>query len=537
MKKVILALCIAFHCSPTAEAQVSSQTLQSISTPAKVSTKHLGNLNFKDGTPDASSLEKLYDELDYLHGVDAFINGFPVVSQYAIRKGFKDAGVNDNEVLVFSELMDSKSIFLTANADTYYFWTFIDLTKGPMVVEIPPGVLGVFDDMWWRWICDIGTPGSDRGVGGKYLLVPPDYKGTLPEGGYFIGRSRTLQVSLLGRAFLVDNSPKQADEALKKHLKIYPYTEGGWGSSIGEFLKGEGKLGPIAAKTPEMKFVEGSGKEMNTIPPNDYSFFEFLNEAVQSQPASALDPEVAGHFAGIGIVKDKPFNPDARMKKILQESAAVGNAVSRAVSLNGRPSEGFNYYGPNSRWMIPLWVGGYDFQTPPPAITKEGVKAFPDDGAKKLNARIAMFYAATGITPAMCMRLPNIGSQYLGANYDKNNKPFDGAKTYKIVVPAKIPAAMFWSFTLYDNQTRSMLQTPQRYPRAGSQSYPTPAATANSDGTYTIYFSPKKPANVSEGNWIQTVPGKGWFALFRLYSPQPSYFDKSWVLPDIEEAK
>ncbi|MGC3947792.1 MAG: DUF1254 domain-containing protein [Chryseolinea sp.] len=527
----VFAVCIRVN------AQVSKETVQSVSTPDKVVTSHLGTLKFKDGVPDAATHQKLYDELDYIHGVDAFMNGFPAVSQFAIRKGFKDAGVNDNDVLVFSGLMDSRSVFLTANADTYYFWTYVDLTKGPMVVEIPPGVLGVFDDMWWRWICDIGTPGADRGVGGKYLLVPPGYNGTIPEGGYFIGRCRTLQASLLGRAFLTNNSPKEADETLKKQFRIYPYAEGGWGSSVGKFLEGEGKLGAITSSTPEMKFVEGTGREMNTVPPNDYSFYEMLNEAIQSQPASALDPEVAGHFAAIGIVKDKPFNPDTRLKKILLESATVGNAMSRNVSLNARSSEGFNYYGADSKWLIPLFIGGYDFQTPPPMVTREGVKLLPDDGAKKLNARIAMFYAATGITPAMCMRLPNLGSQYLGSGYDKNNNPFDGAKTYKIVLPAHIPAALFWSLTLYDNQTRSMLQTPQRYPRAGSQSYPTPAAVANTDGTFTIYFSPTKPPAVSDGNWIQTVPGKGWFTLFRLYSPLPAYFEKTWVLPDIEEVK
>ena len=83
--------------------------------------------------------------------------------------------------------MDSKSLFLTANADTYYFWGYLDLTKGPLVVETPPGALGIFDDMTWKWIGDFGLPGPDRGEGGKYLIVPPGYNGAVPEGGYFVG--------------------------------------------------------------------------------------------------------------------------------------------------------------------------------------------------------------------------------------------------------------------------------------------------------------------------------------------------------------
>jgi hypothetical protein len=534
-QKLYTTLSVACLFAATASAQVSTQTMQSISTPDKIQTR-LGSLTFKDGMPDAATQRLLYDESDYLNGVDAFINAYAPVSQWAIRSGFKDAGINDNDVIVFSGLMDSNSLFLTANADTYYFWTYVDLSKGPVIVETPPNTLGVIDDMWWRWVTDFGAPGPDRGTGGRYLIVPPDYKGTLPEGGYFICHSRTLQVGVLGRAFLENNSPKPADDNVKQHLKIYPYTAGGWGSSIGAFLNGKSTLAALP-QPHELKFIEGSGKAMNTIPPADYSFFEMLNDAVQAQPASALDPEIAGHFAAIGIVKDKPFSPDDRMKKILLQSAAVGNAISRTISFDPRQEEGFSYYGPGKHWVNPLFVGGYEFETPPPTISKEGVKQFPDDGAKKLNARIGMFYSATGITPAMCMRLTNIGSQYLGGFYDSKGAAFDGSKTYKVTLPPHIPAAKFWSLTLYDNQTRSMLQTAQRFPRAGSQSFPTPAAIANADSTYTVYFSPQKPANVNAGNWIQTVPGKGWFVLLRLYSPLQPFFDKSWIMPDIEEAK
>jgi hypothetical protein len=167
-------------------------------------------------------------------------------------------------------------------------------------------------------------------------------------------------------------------------------------------------------------------------------------------------------------------------------------------------------------------------------VTPEGVKPFPPTGATTLNARTAMFYYATGITPAMIMRLPGVGSQYIWAFVDADKNDLDGGKTYKVTLPKDIPQTNFWSFTLYDNQTRSMLDTPQLYPRAGSQSYPSPAAEANADGSTTVYFGPTQPVGVKRGNWVQTMPGKGYNVMLRLYSPLESFFTKAWRPSEIE---
>jgi len=502
-----------------------------ITTPATVETT-LGTLRFPNGVPTADTAQKVYDQLDLQRGVATYLNGLRGVSIFAARQGMREAGVADNDVLIFSRLMDSKSLFLTANADTVYFISNLDLSKGPLVVETPPGTLGIFDDLWFRWVSDFGTPGPDRGQGGKYLLLPPGYDGPLPD-GYFIGRPTTNAVALLGRAFLVDGNPAPAVNVIKGTLKIYPYVAGSYGTSIATFLDGKGPLKPLS-KPGTPRFVEGTGLAMNTIPPNDFSFYEMLDALVQEQPATALEPEIGGQFAAIGIVKGKPFNPDQRLRKILTDAVAVGNAAGRTLSLRARPSEGFGYYGPESKWLNPLFVGGYDFTRPPPEITKAGVKQFPYTGARALDARSAFFYAATGVTPAMVMRLPDVGSQYLFGILDSSGEPFDGSKTYKVSLPAGIPAQRFWSLTLYDNQSRSMLQTGQPYPRAGSQSYPSPAAEADGDGKTTVYFAPSKPAGVKDGNWIQTLPGKGWFVILRLYSPLESFFNKTWRPSEIE---
>jgi hypothetical protein len=191
-------------------------------------------------------------------------------------------------------------------------------------------------------------------------------------------------------------------------------------------------------------------------------------------------------------------------------------------------------YYPGSAWFNYLFVTGYEFETPIPMITREGAKPFSPTGYRTMDARTNFFYGVTGITPGMAMRLTGIGSQYLLATLDANKQYFDGAKTYKVTLPKGIPEANFWSFTLYDNESRSMLDTPQRYPRAGSQSYPSPAADPNTDGSTTVYFAPQQPAGVKRGNWIQTMPGKGWFTILRLYSPLEPFFDKSWRPSEIE---
>lgn len=505
----------------------------SLVTPDKVESR-LGPLEFKDGMPGKDTLAKVYDHLDFTHAYEAFVNTMQGVNAQAIFKGFRDIGVKDNEILIFSELMDAKSLFLTANADTVYFVGELDLSKGPMVLETPPGALGTLDDAWWRWVIDFGAPGPDRGEGGKYLVLPPGYDGPVPEGGFFVARARTSRVLILGRMFMVKDDPKPTVALIKERTKIYPYEAGGVGTSIAEFLDGKARLGRVTPP-PALVFHEGSGKVMNTIPPNDFSYFEMLNEVVQREPATALDPELMGPLAAIGIVKGKPFAPDARMKKILTEALAVANATSRSLLLH--PRDPSWYYYPGSAWMNPLFECGYEFETPIPLITREGVKPFPPTGYRQLDARSAFFYGITGITPAMAMRLPGIGSQYLFATFDANHEYFDGAKTYRCTLPKGIPEAKFWSFTVYDNMTRSMLDTPRRYPRAGSQTYPSPAAEANADGSTTIYFSPKQPDGVKRGNWIQTDPKKGWFTILRLYSPLEPFFTKAWRPSEIELVK
>jgi hypothetical protein len=395
-------------------------------------------------------------------------------------------------------------------------------------VEAPSGILGTIDDMWFQWVTDVGLPGPDRGEGGKYLLVGPGYDGPLPDSGFHVFHARTTRVTVIGRAFMVDNDPTVPVKAIRSGFRVSPYVPGAQGTAVASFLAGYAPLG-AAKPVPETRFIEASGLEVNTIFPNDYGFWETIDELVQQEPPEAGDPELLGLLASIGIVHGKPFEPDARMRKILEDAAVVGNATARTVTFAARPEEGFDFY-PNSAWSSALFVGGYEFLDPPPQITPDGPVRAPSDGARKLDSRTNFFYMATGATPAMCMRLTGIGSQYIYAMRDSDGNFLDGGRNYRLTLPADIPESRFWSLILYDRQTRSMLQTDQHLPDLGSQSG---TVETNPDGSTDLYFGPTAPDGKTN-NWLQTVPGKGWWPILRLYSPLQPFFDKSWRPSEIE---
>lgn len=530
-----LSVALAMATGMPALAEVPGAVIQGLSAPDRVETR-IGTLEFAHGVPDPASVEKAADAVAFARALEVYNNSFRGASALAIKKGLQAAGAGSGDVLLFEDLMDSASLFLTANADTVYYLAWMDLSEGPVVIEQPSDGLGAVNDMWFQWVIDIGKPGPDRGLGGKYLIVGPGYDGPLPEGGYFIAHARTNTILYALRAFIQDGKdPKPAVQNIKDNLKIYPYKPGSFGTSIAEALEGKVRL-EGEPKKPEMTFINASGMAFNTIPPSDYGFFELLNENVQNEPATSYDVELAGQMAAIGIKHGQPFEPDARMKAILTDAAAAGQAYGRALQFNFDTLKPEWAYYEGSYWGNMLFEGGALFETPPAEFEDGMFKPHPPTGARTLDSRTAFYYAYTLDSPAMVMRIPGVGSQYLMAFRDADGAVFDGARTYKVTLPKGIPAAAFWSFTLYDNQTRSMLATPQKYPRAGSQSYPTPAAVADADGATTIWFAPQKPDGVADGNWIQTDPDKGWFTILRLYSPLPAFFDKSWRPTEIMPA-
>lgn len=475
------------------QPKYSAKVPDSITTPDTVETR-IGTLRFLDGVPDDETVQRVFDQVDFGRGVEAFLSGVPAASVYGVCEGFSQAGVTRNEVIgITEELMDARSLFLTPNSTTVYVLMCLDLKAEPMVVQVPPNVLGPVDDAYFHFITDVGLTGPDGGKGGKYLFVSPEYSGTLPEDGSFFVKSPSNSVLIFYRAFVQDGDIAGAVRNVKANARIYPLS--------------------AAANPREQQFVNTSGLQFNTIHANDFRFYEELNAVVQNEPADFVDPETVGLFAAIGIKKGQPFEPDARMKRILTEAVAVGNAAARAILFAPRDPR-VPFY-PDRQWGTGFVGGSYQFL---------------DNGERMLDARTRFHYYATGITPAMAAAVPGSGSAYAVAVRDSVGRYFDGGKTYKITLPAPIPAANFWSFTVYDNQTRSMLETDQKL--AGIDST-LPELKANEDGSATVWFAPTAPKG-HESNWVQTMPGKGWNVALRLYGPLQPWFDKSWKPGDFE---
>lgn len=466
-----------------------------IMTPNEVETA-IGTLKFFDGVPTRETVEMVYDNLDRMRGVEAFLNAMPGASVYALVKGQQSIGaVNNHQVVITEELMDSNPLLLTANTSTLYVVPSITTKEdGPVVMEVPPGMLGAFNDMWFRYVQDIGPAGPDRGQGGKYLLLPPGYEGDIPD-GYFIVRPKTYRVWIFMRGSIA----KGLDVAVKNvkdHLKIYPLSK--------------------IEDPPKMEFVNGSKQPFNTIHANNFHFYEEINDLIQEESMEMIDPETRGLLAAIGIVQGQPFNPDARMKKLLTEAVAIGNATARAIVWYPRIEGAKIYPDTDSAWM--MGFAGKDV-------------FFEREGARNLDARVMFHYPYTAVTPAMAVTRPGLGSDYGIAYLDANKHILDGSKTYRLHLPPNVPVNNFWAVTIYDSQTRSQLQTSQPFPTVGSQSE---NFQQNDDGSYDVYFAPEPPQG-KDGNWLQTIPGKSWFIALRMYGPLEAWIDQSWRPGEIEE--
>ncbi len=480
-------------CAEPPKMKMTTAIPESILTPDEVETS-IGTLEYFDGFPTDATAQKCYDYIDTARAVEVFLNCLPVASLVAMRDGFESQGVTGNIIGIFEDLMDSKSLFLTPNTESIYCGAWLDLSKGPMVVESPPNTLGICDDFWFRYVADLGNAGSDQGRGGRFLFIGPDYDGPVPPMGFHVFRSQTNNNILMWRGFLVNGDSKPGVENIKKHARIYPLAK--------------------IQNPPEQKFINISGKHVNTIHANDYTFFEEVNTAIQEESVDSGDPELMGQLASIGIKKGQPFKPDARMKRILTDAAAIGNGIARSILFHSRDESAFLYK--NSSWRTAFIGGNHEFTV---------------DNVRLLDARSMFFYYATMITPAMTIKMVGVGSQYAMAAADTDGNVLDGSKTYKLTLPKNVPAKDFWSIVVYDNQTRSMLQTDHQFPSLNSQR----GVHINEDGTTDIYFGPK--ALGKESNWIQTVPGKGWNVLLRIYGPLEPWFEKTWRPGEIELIK
>ena len=453
----------------------------------------LDDLKYERGYPTRDTLQKLYDQLDLQRAAQAYLDFMPAMSMQALLDAHRrDYGVSETGgMIVYVEPGDGKAeaIGLTYNTESIYASLCLDLKQtGPAVLEVPPNVLGVINDGFFRYVTDLGNAGPDQGQGGRYLLLPPGYNGETPE-GYFVFHSNTFRNWVMVRGF--EKNTGRGEVALayyEKHFKVHPLGKG----------------------VHEPGIVSISFKGGDTTHPRDIRYFDLLDKMVQYEPLSAFTPEELGLLNSLGIVKGVELQPDARMQRILADGVKLGDGMAKAIAFANRDPLTKVY--PDRHWET-IFIGGYNFEM---------------DGIRLLDARTLFHYTAIVVTPAMEVRRIGVGSQYLATYRDASGAYLDGGQKYWLRLPEGIPARDFWSVTVYDAETRSLLQNSQPKPSISTYDQP----EVNADGSIDIYFGPAAPEG-KETNWIKTLPGKGWFTYIRIYGPLEPFFEQTWKPDDI----
>jgi len=461
--------------------------------PDRIETT-FGTLDFDlQAFPTEETTQKIYDEMDLQRATQAYMDFYPALSVYAIVKSqirdFKFKSSSDIAVAAGPGWKPSEP-FLTGNNSTVYAIASLDLkVDGPTVVEIPPGMYGTANDGLFKFLVDFGFVGPDKGKGGKYLFVPPDSKDKTPK-GYFEIKSPSYRIWVMMRGFGEVGLGDQAVEWFRKNLRVYP----------------------LATGPRPGNYTNTTGMGINPLPAEDGSVFEMLNEIIQYEPKELFGAEQLGRLATLGIAKGQPFEPDDRMRRILDQGARQGVAMSRAIVYASRDPE--IKYWPDRRWEK-MFLHNTTFER---------------DGVNDIDARTLWHYQAIVVSPNLVSTTPGQGTAYLTAFRDKRGEYLDGGKQYRLKVPANPPVKRFWAVTAYDPTTRGLLDAGGNTNKSvGSLDNP----QANADGSVDVYFGPRAPKGMEE-NWVPTNPDKGFFVVFRFYGPLEGYIDKTWVLDDFE---
>jgi hypothetical protein len=428
--------------------------------------------------------------------VEAIIWGMPIVNFDLMYEAMVRLGGAANQVLYWSRLPDWKNQTLTPNPDSIYLMPFIDTKDaGPIVLEIPPAdngmIVGSVMDCWQAPLEDVGPAGLDKGQGAKYLILPPGYTEAVPE-GYMVLRSDTYNGYALLRSILNSVSDEDVAKAVEygKRIKLYPLSQ--------------------AADPPGTMFIDAVDKIFDATIPYDLQYFRSLDRMVQNEPWLERDRAMIDQLKSIGIEKGKAFEPDANMVPILERAAREAKAwfESHYEDVFSPP-----FYD-DEKWALP--------------VSKELVEGqqtfFTDHDSYVIDNR-GLTYTYAFFSPKHL----GAGQYYLMTIKDKAGQPFEGGRTYRLIVPPNAPVKQYWSATVYDRATHALI----REQRWSSRSSQTPDLQKNDDGSVNIYFGPKAPVG-KESNWVPTRPSSEFEVLFRFYGPEPALFEKTWKLPDIE---
>jgi len=446
---------------------------------------------FIGGYPtNKDDVQKLYDEMDLQRATQAYMWSYPVVSFQTFYEGPKEKGLDWFDFIIADDFGNSNSLILTANTTTIYIQSNLTLKNGPVVLEVPNSpFVGMIDDFWQRSLTDVGLAGPDKSKGAKYFIVPPGYTGEIPSEGYIIIKATQNSHNFMIRG-LVQNGDVAATVASLKTTKLYPWSD---------------------RKAPKPnKFVSLTNADINTIPTPGLAYWQSLSNYINDNPVEERDRFVMASLKYLGIEKGKPFNPDERQKKILIEGAKLGDAMSRATLFAPRIANAKVWEDRSWKWAVLL---------------------NPDqrsENYEQIDERLHWFFGAIYMTPAMALKKAGPGSQYIQTFTDSDHNWINGSNSYKMTLPANVPAKDFWSITLYDAQTRSLVQNKSTKPAISSYD----KLKVNADGSVDLYFSPTAPKGL-ESNWIETLPGKGFFVWLRCYHPTEALFDGSWKMNEV----
>jgi len=479
----------------------------------------LANLPFAEGRPTKETAQTLRNELLFQRATQTYLWALPLINTLGMQVGSeKTFGAGYNVLPIWKKRLDAKTLVTTPNSDLLYAMSYVDLGKdGPLVMDAPPMLQGILLDYWQRpipvdggkFFGDVGLFGPDAGKGGKFLILPPGYKGEVPQ-GHFAYRSGTNNVFIFLRGFYEDPRNLTPAVAHLEKTRIYP-------------LNGETDAKP-------MKFPDGSGVPVNMLPISDSSAFDELKRLVDSEGNNLAGSDSLGMLAAIGIIKDQPFTPDAHTREILDRAAKTGYKMSRVIGFEEKVSGNSYRMYSDRRWVNPFADGTPANPTGPMNLAWENVAGtYP---YLDLDARIWMFTDYYSISPGMVSKSPGAGAMYVIAFTDSEGTPLVGGSSYRLNLPANIPARLFWSVTLYEAENASGLANGQPFPSLGSKDKP----AQNADGSTEIFLGPQAPEG-KQGNWRATVPGRGYFAILRLYGPTEPALDKSWKPGDIEKVK
>jgi hypothetical protein len=479
----------------TDEAEVAATSAEPTSIPVTLDNyvqaeTRIGTLEFENGYPSQESVQKLYDEIDFQRACQAYIWGLPMLATEAFVESFKDDLGGQWGDLIEVQSFRDRSYGITANATTDYMFTWVNLEEtGPVVIDMPAGLMaGFISDVWQRAPADLGVPGDFGGKGAKHILLGPGQELPTEANGYNIVRSETNHNLILIRIIDPD---KETAAKLRVAFQLYPYSD--------------------RADPKPTKIIPVGGRVWKTTQPQGFKYWESMAAIIDKEPPNERDRLILATLKPLGIEKGKPFEPTPRQRKILEEALVVGEAMARANGFDTRHPDA--EYVEGSQWDFPLVVN--------PTQRREGY----DD----LDGRAAWVYEALGISRGMTTTEVGVGSIYLGEYQSGDGEWLDGSRNYKLHVPPNPPAKNFWSVTVYHNVTRYLIQSGTEVADKSSRG----DIVMNDDGSVNLYFGPEAPEGM-EKNWIKTVPGEGWFAYFRLYGPLEPFFDRSWVLPDIE---